>query len=120
VAPASGIAHLPTPAEAFEAVDWPADGGQERLHGAAPEPTVRRPVDVAVPTAPIEPPAAPEEIAPRGGDARPERSSIASFFGFGAKPDRSEPAPRPEPAPPAPEASDGPKKRGWWQKRADG
>jgi ribonuclease E len=120
VAPASGIAHLPTPAEAFEAVDWPADGGQERLHGAAPEPTVRRPVDVAAPAAPIEPPSVPEEIAPRGGDARPERSSIASFFGFGAKPDRSEPAPRPEPAPPAPEASDGPKKRGWWQKRADG
>ena len=119
VAPASGIAHLPTPAEAFEAVDWPADGGQERLHGAAPEPIVRRPVDVAVPAAAIEPPAVPEEIAPRGTDTRPERSSIASFFGFGAKPERSEPAPRPEPAPQAPEASDGPKKRGWWQKRAD-
>jgi len=72
-----------------------------------------------VSAAAIETPAVPEEIAPRGTDTRPERSSIASFFGFGAKPERSEPAPRPEPAPLAPEASDGPKKRGWWQKRAD-
>ncbi|MFN9163601.1 MAG: Rne/Rng family ribonuclease [Alphaproteobacteria bacterium] len=117
-APASGIAHLPTPAEAFE-VDWPGEGGQERLHGAPPEPTIRRPVDVAPRPEPVEAPAVPEEIAPRGAEARPERSSIASFFGFGAKPERSEPAPRQEPPPPVGDASDGPKKRGWWQKRAD-
>jgi len=118
-APASGIAHLPTPAEAFEAA-WPGEGGQERMHGAPPEPTIRRPVDVAPRREPVEVPSMPEEIAPRGAEARPERSSIAAFFGFGAKPERSETGPRQEPPPPDSDAPDGPKKRGWWQKRADG
>ena len=113
----SGIAHLPTPAEALEAVDWPADGGHERLHGAAPEPIAPRASEPKSQPAAV---AVPEEVTPRAADAREGRSSIASFFGFGAKPEKAEPAPKPEPAAAQPEVSDGPKKRGWWQTRADG
>jgi hypothetical protein len=78
----------------------------------------------------------PDEVHVRSSEPRAERSSIATFFGFGPKPEpskaeapvRSEtpatpaPAPEPAPQPAAPvetEASDAPKKRGWWQKRSD-
>ena len=80
----------------------------------------------------------PDEVHVRSAEPRAERSSIATFFGFGPKPDKPEPqtraettarpeapapvAPEPAPQPASPveaEASDAPKKRGWWQKRTD-
>ena len=81
----------------------------------------------------------PDEVQARSPEPRAERSSIATFFGFGAKPEtQSRPevpvkpevpvpveaparheAPTPPPAVVLPEAADAPKKRGWWQKRTD-
>jgi hypothetical protein len=117
MAEAGGIGHLPTPAEALDAINWPSEGGLERIEGPAPA-TVPR--DLPAATLVVEDRSPPEEVVVRGAETRQERSSIASFFGFGAKPEKSEPPPRAEVAPPAPEATDAPKKRGWWQKRADG
>jgi ribonuclease E len=139
-----GIGNLPTPAEALDAPDWPAPGGFARTPGAAPDqPTPRRSSEpyssVRTTEAPI-----PDEVQGRSQEPRAERSSIATFFGFGAKPEKQEVQPRPDvqmrseppihaeapvrretptPTPAAvvaePEAADGPKKRGWWQKKTD-
>lgn len=117
MAEAGGIGHLPTPAEALDAINWPSEGGLERVDGPAPAPVMR---DLPATTLVVEDRSPPEEVVVRGAETRQERSSIASFFGFGAKPEKSEPPPRAEVAPPEPEAPDAPKKRGWWQKRADG
>ena len=139
--PAIGIGNLPTPAEALDAPDWPAPGGFVRTPGPAPEqPMPRRSSEpyssVRTSDAPV-----PDEVQARAQEPRAERSSIATFFGFGAKPEaqaRPEVQVRPEPparveapvrheppaptvpaAAPEPEASDAPKKRGWWQKKTD-
>jgi hypothetical protein len=47
--------------------------------------------------------------APRVEEPKVERSSIASFFGFGAKPDETPPPPS-EPRP---------QRKGWWQRKSD-
>ena len=117
LAEVGGIGHLPTPAEALDAINWPAGGGLERIEGPAPAPVPR---DLPATTLVVEDRSPPEEVVVRAAETRPERSSIASFFGFGAKPEKSEPPPRAEVAAPEPEGPDAPKKRGWWQKRADG
>jgi hypothetical protein len=90
---------LPTPADAFDAPDWPSTGGYETNRGERP-PMPRN----------IEPPrhAAPEPVqAPEPKPA--ERTSIASLFGFGAKPE--EPPAANTPSEPKPE------RKGWWNKR---
>lgn len=115
---ASGIGHLPTPAQALDAINWPADGGLERLEGPAPAPSVPR--DLPSTPVVIEDRSPPQEVVARGSETRTERSSIASFFGFGPKTDKSEPQPIVDVAPPEPDDPSAPKKRGWWQKRADG
>lgn len=116
----SGIGHLPTPAEALDAMNWPADGGLETVRGPAPAPLPES-TPVARPTPPPFAPS-PQTDTPvqRIAEPRAERPSIASFFGFGPKVEKQDATPRTEPVPPQEEASDAPKKRGWWQKRADG
>jgi outer membrane biosynthesis protein TonB len=82
------------------------------------------------------------EAEARAMKPKSERSSIASFFGFGPKADgprtetprpevtrpetahpetaRTEPTPAAElPRPPTAPESDQPRKKGWWQKRAE-
>jgi ribonuclease E len=139
--PANGIGNLPTPAEALDAPDWPAPGGFARTPGITPDQAApRRPSEpyssVRTTDAPI-----PDEIQARSQEPRAERSSIATFFGFGSKPEktdvqsrpdvpvrpepsvRAEPPARSESPTPAPaiepEAANAPKKRGWWQKQTD-
>jgi ribonuclease E len=95
--PPSPIGYLPTPAEALNAPDWPSTGGFDTRPGerppAAPPPTVPKP-----------------ETAPEAAsEARAERPSIASFFGFGSKPDE-----QPSATPSEPKSD----RKGWWQKRS--
>jgi ribonuclease E len=111
-APASPLGHLPTPAQALDAPDWPATGGFDTTPGATP-----RAYDALRPRR--EPAVAPREAvysdapkadAPRAEEPKAERSSIASFFGFGAN--------KPE------EGDDGgsdskPQRKGWWQRKPD-
>ncbi len=95
----SPIGHLPTPADAFDAPDWPSTGGYETNRGERP-PMPRN----------IEPPrhATPEPVVPP--EPKPaERTSIASLFGFGSKPE--EPPAANTPNEPKPE------RKGWWNKR---
>lgn len=116
----SGIGHLPTPAEALDAMNWPADGGLETVRGAAPAP-LQESTPVARPTPPpFVPSHQTDTPIQRIAEPRPERPSIASFFGFGPKVEKQDATPRTEPVPPQEEVTDAPKKRGWWQKRADG
>jgi hypothetical protein len=136
---------LPTPADALEA-DWPGTGGFATTPGQSPHRRGERSEpysSMRTSDAPV-----PVEMAPRAPEARQERASIASFFGFGpkadSKPDAAEaPAPAAAPAAPAPtaprapapapvqtqapvaqdapEPSDNqPKRKGWWQKSAEG
>jgi ribonuclease E len=93
----SPIGHLPTPAEALDAPDWPATGGFDTRRGERPQ---ADPPRVAPPLPP-----APEPVAE--SEAKADRPSIASFFGFGAKPEEQPPAPS-EPKP---------ERKGWWNKR---
>jgi ribonuclease E len=141
-----GLGGLPTPADALEA-DWPGTGGFATTPGQSPQRRGERSEpysSMRTSDAPV-----PVEMAPRAPEARQERASIASFFGFGpkadAKPDAAEapvPAPAAAPAPAAPRApapapvqtqapaapatatpapSDNqPKRKGWWQKGAEG
>ncbi|MBP6012162.1 MAG: ribonuclease E/G [Alphaproteobacteria bacterium] len=102
VAAPSPIGHLPTPAQAFEAPDWPSTGGYDTTPGARPP--VPRDIDQPRYSAPK---AEPSEDKP--AEPRAERPGIASFFGFGAKPEENgatdeSGAPKPE-------------RKGWWQKR---
>jgi ribonuclease E len=99
----SPIGHLPTPAEALDAPDWPATGGFDTRRGERPQ--AHQP---DAPRANVTPPPKPEP-APEP-EAKPERPSIASFFGFGAKPEE----PANTPSEPQPE------RKGWWNKRSGG
>jgi ribonuclease E len=118
----SGIGHLPTPAEALDAMNWPADGGLDTIRGIAPEP-VHEPASapLARPTSLPTPPSPQADSAiQRTPEPRPERPSIASFFGFGPRIEKHEAAPKPETSAPQEDLAEATKKRGWWQKRADG
>jgi hypothetical protein len=50
----------------------------------------------------------PVELESRLGEPKQERSSIATFFGFGPKAEEVKPA-----------ETDQPKRKGWWQKQAE-
>ncbi|MBL9098950.1 MAG: Rne/Rng family ribonuclease [Alphaproteobacteria bacterium] len=112
----SPLGHLPTPAEALEAPDWPSTGGFDTQPGAPPpvprsferfdEPKRPAPRIDERPTTFVQP-AAPE--MPRVEEPKPERTSIASFFGFGAKSEDSPPTPS------EPRAQ----RKGWWQRKPD-
>jgi ribonuclease E len=97
----SPIGHLPTPAEALDAPDWPATGGFDTRRGERPQ---NQPDAPRANVTPPKPEPAPEP------EAKPERPSIASFFGFGSKPEE----PASTPSEPQPE------RKGWWQKRSGG
>lgn len=112
----SPLGHLPTPAEALDAPDWPSTGGYDTRPGAPPP--VPRSFDQPPPPRrepkpePREPVMAdaPKAEPPRAEETKQERpSSIASFFGFGAKPEESEP----EPSEPKVQ------RKGWWQRKPD-
>jgi ribonuclease E len=108
---ASPLGHLPTPADALDAPDWPSTGGYDTTPGAPP-PVPRsfeQPRREPRPE-PREPAMAdaPKADAPRGEEPKQERSSIASFFGFGTKPEESNG--EPEPSEPRPQ------RKGWWRK----
>jgi ribonuclease E len=111
-APASPLGHLPTPAQALDAPDWPATGGFDTTPGAAPRtydaPRPRREPAVAPREAVYSD--APKADAPRAEEPKAERSSIASFFGFGAnKPEEGDEG-----------GSDSkPQRKGWWQRKPD-
>ncbi len=96
----SPIGHLPTPAEALNAPDWPATGGFDTRRGERPAPYEQ-------PRSAPPPPKA-EPVAEVAPEAKAERPSIASLFGFGAKPEESSP-PNGEPKP---------ERKGWWNKRS--
>ncbi len=95
----SPIGHLPTPAEALNAPDWPATGGFDTRRGERPAPYEQ-------PRSAPPPPKA-EPVAEVAPEAKAERPSIASLFGFGAKPEEATP-PNGEPKP---------ERKGWWNKR---
>jgi ribonuclease E len=100
----SPLGHLPTPAEALDAPDWPATGGYDTRPGAPP-PAPPRSFEPPAPQQRREPEPVPEP--PRLEEPRPERPSIASFFGFGSKSDDGATA----------EAKQ--QRKGWWQKKTD-
>jgi len=112
----SPLGHLPTPAQAFDAPDWPASGGFDTTPGATPRaydaPRFDQPPPRREPAAQPEPAFsdASKSDAPRAEEPKTERSSIASFFGFGAtKPEESEDTggePKPQ-------------RKGWWQRKPD-
>ncbi|NOT41236.1 MAG: hypothetical protein HOP13_12155, partial [Alphaproteobacteria bacterium] len=59
----------------------------------------------------VAPPASkPEPVAETAAEVKSERPSIASLFGFGAKPE--------EPSTPTGEPK--PERKGWWNKRSGG
>ncbi len=106
----SPIGRLPTPAEALDAPDWPSTGGYDTQPGQRPP--VAREFEAPRRSSPAQTRGAETETLPP--EARPEpkseRPSIASFFGFGAKPDENGGGgdgnePKPE------------RKGGWWQKK---
>jgi ribonuclease E len=113
----SPLGHLPTPAEAFDAPDWPATGGFDTTPGATPRsydaPRFDQPPPPRREPAPEREAAysdAPKPEAPRVEEPKTERSSIASFFGFGAnKPEETEEA----------NAEPKPQRKGWWQRKPD-
>lgn len=104
----SPIGNLPTPAEALDAPEWPSTGGFDTRPGVMP-PAARRQESFepysGMRTAEVP---IPVEVEPRLGEPKPERSSIASFFGFGTKPEE-----------PKVDTDDLPKRRGWWQKGSE-
>ena len=103
----SPLGSLPTPAEALDAPDWPA-GGFDTQPGERPRVHVpRRSGDLTEAEAPTKP--APILDEQPVAEAKPERSSIAAFFGFGAKPPTTDSEP----------ADSKPSRKGWWQKGAD-
>jgi len=106
----SPIGHLPTPAEAFDAPDWPGTGGFDtRLGEAPPTPRAEPPAGrVASDTALALMPESPAGDQPKPDDRRvADRPSLASFFGFGGKSEEGAPT------------EERPQRKGWWQKRAD-
>jgi ribonuclease E len=121
---ASPIGHLPTPAQALEASDWPMTGGFDTLPGEAP-PVPRdlgSPHFESVAAAPrrgkpedergdVLAPVREERAsqAPATEEPKQERSTFASFFGFGTKPEDGSATPS--------EAR--PQRKGWWQRKAD-
>ncbi|MBI1211613.1 MAG: Rne/Rng family ribonuclease [Alphaproteobacteria bacterium] len=103
----SPLGSLPTPADALEAPDWPASGGFDTTPGERPQVHVPpRAVDVmeAEPAKPVTQPRAETPAL----EPKPERSSIAAFFGF-----------TPKPQPEGEGAETKPARRGWWQRDAD-
>jgi ribonuclease E len=99
----SPIGRLPTPAEALDAPDWPETGGYDTQPGQRP------PVARDLPRPP-RPEHRAEQLATSSDDAKVEaksdRPSIASFFGFSPKPDDGDSGePKTE------------RKGGWWQKK---
>jgi ribonuclease E len=103
----SPLGSLPTPAEALDAPDWPASGGFDTQPGERPRSHVpRRGGDVMEADAPKVPAQSREE--PASGESKPERSGLAAFFGFAAKPQAEN------------DGSDQrPSRKGWWQRNAD-
>ena len=105
----SPIGHLPTPAEALEAPEWPRTGGFDTRPGKLP-PAARRSESFEPYSGLVSQPAAPAvESETRSSEPKQERSSIATFFGFGPKSEEPKPA----------EGNENPRK-GWWQKRSEG
>ena len=116
----SPLGHLPTPAQALDAPDWPGTGGFDTTPGAVPRsydaprfdppPPRREPKVEQRETAYAD---APKPEAPRVvEEPKAERSSIASFFGFGG-PKAEEPS---EDAAVDPKQ---PQRKGWWQRKPD-
>jgi ribonuclease E len=102
----SPLGSLPTPADALDAPDWPAGGGFDTTPGERPHVHIPpRAVDVMEAEPPKPAPQLREEAPP---ESKPERSSIAAFFGF-------TPKPQPESEP----TDSKPTRKGWWQRNAD-
>ncbi len=103
----SPLGSLPTPAEALDAPDWPASGGFDTQPGERPRQHVsKRGGDVMEAEGPPKPPQGRDEPTPP--EAKPERTGIAAFFGFAAKPQNDG------------DATDAKSSRkGWWQRNAD-
>jgi ribonuclease E len=95
----SPIGHLPTPADALEAPDWPSTGGFDTSPGSRPP----RPRDIETPPPAVQP----QPVEPKPAE-RP--TTIASLFGFGPKAEEPPPSPTPSGEP-------RPERKGWWQKR---
>ncbi|MCE9520836.1 MAG: ribonuclease E/G [Alphaproteobacteria bacterium] len=108
----SPIGRLPTPAEALDAPNWPATGGYDTVPGERPV-VARDSTPQYVRPAPrvqsYEPSSAPVEVKT---EAKVERPSIASFFGFGGKPEDGNGDASTETKPE--------RKGGWWQKKTGG
>lgn len=116
----SPLGHLPTPAQALDAPDWPGTGGFDTTPGAVPRsydaarfdppPPRREPKVEQRETAYAD---APKPEAPRVvEEPKAERSSIASFFGFGG-PKAEEPSEDTAADPKQPQ------RKGWWQRKPD-
>lgn len=106
---ASVIGHLPTPAEALDAPEWPRTGGFDTRPGKLP-PAARRSESFEPYSGLASQPTAPaQESETRSSEPKQERSSIATFFGFGPKAEEPKPV----------EGNENPRK-GWWQKRSEG
>jgi ribonuclease E len=105
--PRSPLGSLPTPADALDAPDWPAGGGFDTTPGERPLVNIPPRAAELLEAQPRKP--APqireEATAP---ETKPERSSIAAFFGFAPKP---QPESEPADAKPA--------RKGWWQRTDD-
>ncbi len=106
---ASVIGHLPTPAEALDAPEWPRTGGFDTRPGKLP-PAAKRSESFEPYSGLVSQPSAPAvESETRSSEPKQERSSIATFFGFGPKAEEPKPV----------EGNENPRK-GWWQKRSEG
>jgi ribonuclease E len=103
----SPLGHLPTPADALDAPDWPATGGFDTRRGEPPPvPSFHTPRRETH----DEPPRpAPKVEPPRIEEPKPERQGlVAQLLSFATKSDDSAATSEPRP-----------QRKGWWQKRSD-
>ena len=98
----SPLGHLPTPAEALDAPDWPATGGFDTRVGAPPP---ARSFDAPRREQTVEAPAM--ASAPPTEEPKQERSGIASFL-FGPKAEEGDSG-----------SESKPQRKGWWQRKTD-
>jgi hypothetical protein len=118
----SPIGRLPTPAEALDAPDWPSTGGYDTQPGARPpvardfEPARKAP-ERREPERKPQPEPVAVETRP---EPKPDRPSIASFFGFGGtKSEDSGASSTASSANGETTATDSkPDRKGWWQKKS--
>ena len=107
----SPLGHLPTPAEALDAPDWPATGGFDTRRGEPPPvPSFHAPRrDTHHETREPVMSETPKAEPPRAEEPKPERQGlVAQLLSFATKSDES-----------AGTAEPRPQRKGWWQKRTD-